>query len=153
MKSKSSKQQRSIRPLDDPARNSGGPNQERPPPLPAAGVRKAADPEQTAVSKSRPPARPVNGFHKSHGEVSQVARRISEIRYRRLFEAARESVLLVDPATRKITDVNSFMIEFLGYSHEEFVGRELWEIGLLKDQAASQEMFLELRKTHFVPNL
>ena len=79
-----------------------------------------------------------------------TALRVSEIRYRRLFEAARDGVLLLDPDTRKITDVNPFMIEFLGYTYEEFVGKELWEIGLLKDEQASQEMFQELRANHFI---
>ncbi len=101
-------------------------------------------------SKSRVPASASNGFPASAGEVSPAALRISEIRYRRLFEAARDGVLLLDPGTRKITDVNPFMIEFLGYAYEEFVGRELWEIGLLKDQEASQEMFRELRENHFI---
>ena len=76
--------------------------------------------------------------------------RISEIRYRRLFEAARDGVLLLDPETRKITDVNPFMIELLGYTYEQFVGKELWEIGLLKDQQASQEMFQQLREKRSV---
>ena len=83
-------------------------------------------------------------------EAAQAALRVSEIRYRRLFEAARDGVLLLDPDTRKITDVNPFMIELLGYTHKQFVGKELWEIGLLKDQQASQEMFHELRENHFI---
>ncbi len=79
-----------------------------------------------------------------------AALRVSEIRYRRLFEAARDGVLLVDPNTRKITDANPFMTELLGYTHAEFVGKEPWEIGLLKDQALSQEMFRVLREKHYV---
>lgn len=82
--------------------------------------------------------------------ASQAVLRFSEIRYRRLFEAARDGVLLLDPNTRKIIDVNPFMIELLGYTYNEFVGKELWEIGLLKDQQASQEMFRELRMNHFM---
>ncbi|WP_395140149.1 PAS domain S-box protein [Armatimonas sp.] len=73
--------------------------------------------------------------------------RLSEIRYRRLFEAAKDGVLLLDPKTRKITDANPFMTTLLGYSHSELVGKELFEIGLLKDEAASQEMFQKLKST------
>jgi len=73
--------------------------------------------------------------------------RVSEIRYRRLFEAAHDGVLILDPATRKITDANPFMTKLLGYSHAQFVGKELFEIGLLKDEAASQEMFRKLKRT------
>ncbi len=72
--------------------------------------------------------------------------RVSEIRYRRLFEAAQDGVLLLDPGTRKITDANPFMSKLLGYSHDQLVGKELFEIGLLKDERASQEMFIALKK-------
>jgi PAS domain S-box-containing protein len=72
--------------------------------------------------------------------------RVSEVRYRRLFEAAHDGVLLLDPATRKITDANPFMTSLLGYSHAKFVGKELFEIGLLKDEAASKEMFQKLKQ-------
>ncbi len=68
----------------------------------------------------------------------------SELRYRRLFEAARDGILMLDPATRRIIDVNPFLVEFLGYTREEFIGKELFEIGLLKDEAASQAAFREL---------
>src|SRR5438874_8095527 len=81
---------------------------------------------------------------------SHAALRTSEIRYRRLFEAARDGILILDPDTRKITDANPFMTELLGYSHDELLGRELWEIGLLKDEIASQEAFRELREKHYI---
>src|SRR6186997_2282261 len=71
--------------------------------------------------------------------------RTSEIRYRRLFEAARDGILILDAASLKITDVNPFMMELLGYSRDEFLGRELWEIGLFSDKAASQQAFRELQ--------
>jgi PAS domain S-box-containing protein len=81
---------------------------------------------------------------------SRVAMRASEIRYRRLFEAARDGILILDPNTRRITDANPFMTELLGYSHEELLGKELWEIGLLKDEKASQAAFRELQKKYFI---
>lgn len=76
--------------------------------------------------------------------------RVSEIRYRRLFEAAHDGVLLLDPGTRKITDANPFMTTLLGYRRDQLVGMELFEIGLLKDEAASQEMFRKLKRKHEV---
>jgi PAS domain S-box-containing protein len=81
---------------------------------------------------------------------SRSAMRASEIRYRRLFEAARDGILILDPDSRKITDANPFMTELLGYSHEELLGRELWEIGLLKDEEASQAAFREVQEKHFI---
>ncbi|MEO6183836.1 MAG: chemotaxis protein CheB, partial [Verrucomicrobiota bacterium] len=41
--------------------------------------------------------------------------RRSEMRFRRLFEAAQDGILILDPETRKIVDANPFIIEFLGY--------------------------------------
>jgi PAS domain S-box-containing protein len=76
--------------------------------------------------------------------------RLSEVRYRRLFEAAHDGVLLLDPGTRKITDANPFMTQLLGYPNHELVGKELFEIGLLKDEGASQEMFRKLKRSHEV---
>ena len=81
---------------------------------------------------------------------AQAAIRVSEIRYRRLFEAARDGILILDPATRKITEANPFMSKLLGYSHDELLGKELWEIGFLKDETASRIAFDELQKTHFI---
>jgi PAS domain S-box-containing protein len=81
---------------------------------------------------------------------TQAAIRTSEIRYRRLFEAARDGILILDPDTRKITDANPFMSELLGYPHNELLGKELWQIGLLKDERASQSAFRELKKSHFI---
>jgi len=71
--------------------------------------------------------------------------RTSEIRYRRLFESARDGILILNAASLKITDVNPFMMELLGYSRDEFLGKELWEIGLFGDKDASQRAFKELQ--------
>jgi len=49
----------------------------------------------------------------------------SEIRYRRLFETAKDGVLILDTETGRITDANPFMSELLGYSHEHFLNKEL----------------------------
>jgi PAS domain-containing protein len=81
--------------------------------------------------------------------TAQAAMRTSEIRYRRLFEAAHDGILIMDPETRKITDANPFMTELLGYPYKELVGKELWEIGLLKDEKASQSGFSRAAKKTF----
>ncbi len=41
--------------------------------------------------------------------------------------------------------MNPFLIEMLGYTHSEFVGKKLWEIGPFKDVPASQSAFSELQ--------
>jgi PAS domain S-box-containing protein len=83
-------------------------------------------------------------------KVAEKALRISEIRYRRLFEAARDGVLILDPRTRKILDANPFMEELLGYTHEELIGKELFEIGLHKDEQANQDAFRRLQENHYI---
>jgi two-component system CheB/CheR fusion protein len=74
----------------------------------------------------------------------------SEVRYRRLFEAAKDGILILDPETRKIIDANPFIVEFLGYTREQLLGKELWEIGLLEDKEANQKAFFELRARGFI---
>ncbi len=82
--------------------------------------------------------------------MSPIQQTQSELRYRRLFEAARDGILIVDPATRQIIDANPFLVQLLGYAHEEFLGKELFQIGLYRDAAASQSSFRELQKTGYV---
>lgn len=81
---------------------------------------------------------------------TQEGLRTSEIRYRRLFESARDGILILNAVTLKITDVNPFMTELLGYSRDEFLGKELWEIGLFSDKEASQTAFRELQETGYL---
>jgi len=76
---------------------------------------------------------------------TQEGLRTSEIRYRRLFEAAQDGIVILNAVTLKITDVNPFMTKLLGYSRDEFLGKELWEIGFFRDKQASQDAFLELQ--------
>jgi two-component system CheB/CheR fusion protein len=76
----------------------------------------------------------------------QAAMRRSELRYRRLFEAAKDGVLIIDPETRRILDANPFMTELLGYTRQELLGKELFEVGLLKDEGASRGAFRELQQ-------
>jgi transcriptional regulator with PAS, ATPase and Fis domain len=56
-------------------------------------------------------------------ECDQVddALKESEIRYRRLFESAKDGILILNATTGQITDVNPFLSNLLGYSHEELL--------------------------------
>jgi PAS domain S-box-containing protein len=81
---------------------------------------------------------------------SEEALKISETRYRRLFETARDGILLLDAGTGQISDVNPFLLEMLGYSHEDFLGKKLWEIGAFQDIEASKAVFRELQAKGYV---
>jgi PAS domain S-box-containing protein len=89
-------------------------------------------------------------LHLADGKRADDSLRTSETRYRRLFEAARDGILILDADTGKIVDVNPFMVELTGYSHEEFLGRHLWEIGPFKDSAASKESFAKLQTEEYI---
>ena len=74
----------------------------------------------------------------------------SETRYRRLFETAQDGILILDADTERIDDANPFIIDMLGFSIEEIVGKRLWEIGPFRDIEASQSAFLELQKKEYI---
>jgi len=54
--------------------------------------------------------------------------RASEVRYRRLFESARDGILVLDADTGRIEDVNPFLVELLGFSHDEMIGKTAGEV-------------------------
>jgi PAS domain S-box-containing protein len=74
----------------------------------------------------------------------------SESRYRRLFEAARDGILILDAETGMVVDVNPFLVEMLGYSREQFFGKRIWELGFFKDIAASKLNFTKLQEKEFI---
>ena len=84
------------------------------------------------------------------GEPSRDALRVSESRYRRLFETAQDGILLLNAETAQIEDVNPYLIQMLGYSHEEFLGKKLWEVGAFTDRAESKEMFAQLQTIGYI---
>ena len=51
-----------------------------------------------------------------------------ETRYRRLFESARDGILILDAVNGMIIDVNPFLIELLGYSKDQFLRKNLWDL-------------------------
>jgi PAS domain S-box-containing protein len=74
----------------------------------------------------------------------------SEIRYRRLFESAKDGILILDAETGKIVDVNPFLIDLLGYSKDEFIEKSIWEIGAFQDIIENKDKFLELQQSEYV---
>jgi len=77
----------------------------------------------------------------SNSSSEADAAKTSGLRFLRLFETARHGILILDSAFGKITNANPFMMELLACSLDDLVGKELWEVGLAKDKAASQEAF------------
>ena len=74
----------------------------------------------------------------------------SETRYRRLFESAKDGILILDARTGQVVDANPFLLTLLGYSHAEVLGKTLWDLGPFKDVAASRDSFRELQAKDYV---
>ncbi|HEX7153155.1 MAG TPA: PAS domain S-box protein [Thermoanaerobaculia bacterium] len=76
----------------------------------------------------------------------------SESRYRRLFETAQDAILILDAEERPgtIMDANPFVIDLLGYSLDELIGKELWEIGLFADKDESQAAMDQLQTEGYI---
>ena len=89
-----------------------------------------------------------NARDNSEGAREEI--RVSEIRYRRLFETARDGILILDANTSKITDSNPFMTELLGYSREELRGKELADIGLFQDEDAAHAAMTQLQQDSYI---
>ena len=83
-------------------------------------------------------------------KLAEEAKIASEIRYRRLFETAQDGILILDADTGQIVEVNPFLIEMLGFSRDQFLGKKLWEIGLFKDIVANKENFEELQRKEYI---
>ena len=81
---------------------------------------------------------------------AEAAMEHSEVRYRRLFQMAKDGILILDADTGKVIDANPFMTALLGYSHDEFLGKELWEIGLFGDINESRAVYRELQEKGYV---
>jgi diguanylate cyclase (GGDEF)-like protein/PAS domain S-box-containing protein len=84
------------------------------------------------------------------GDRTLKALRVSESRYRRLFETAQDGILLLNAETAQIEDVNPYLIDMLGYSHDQFLGKKIWEVGPFADIAQSKQMFAELQSIGYV---
>jgi PAS domain S-box-containing protein len=83
-------------------------------------------------------------------ENSEQGIRASELSYRRLFEAARDGILILDVDTGRITDVNPFLIELLGFSHDEMVGQTVGELSPFRDIESNKIMLERLQRDGYV---
>jgi len=90
------------------------------------------------------------GVDVTERKLTELALSASEVRYRRLFETAKDGILILDAKTGMVDDVNPYMSELLGLSYDQLVGRKVWELGFLKDIAASRENFLELQQHEYI---
>ena len=74
----------------------------------------------------------------------------SEILYRRLFEAAQDGILILDPKTGQIEKVNPYLVNMLHRSYDDFLGKKFWEISPFKDTLLSQSYFQEIQNKGYI---
>ncbi len=90
-----------------------------------------------------------NGFTEANGSPTDSLR-ASELRYRRLFEAAQDGILILDVGTGRITDVNPFLIKLLGFSQKEMMGKTVGELSPFRDIECNKVMLDRLQKDGYV---
>ena len=81
---------------------------------------------------------------------SEQAIRASELSYRRLFEAAKDGIMILDADTGRISDVNPFLVELLGFSRGEMAGKTVGELHPFQGIESNQAMLERLHKDGFV---
>lgn len=84
---------------------------------------------------------------KSDAALALVA---SEIRFRRLFESAKDGILIIDADTGLIVDINPFLINMLGYPKEAFYGKTIRDLSFFKNVVDIENNFLELQKKEYI---
>ena len=82
----------------------------------------------------------------SERKRAEESLKASESRYRRLFESAKDGILVLDADTGKIADVNPFLIEMLGYSKHQFLDKAIWELEFFNGLFANLYTFSELQQ-------
>src|SRR4030066_209300 len=73
-----------------------------------------------------------------------------EKRYRRLFESAKDGILILNADNGMIVDVNPYLIEMLGYSKEQFLKKNIWDISAFKNIDYSKQLYKELQDKEYV---
>jgi PAS domain S-box-containing protein len=74
----------------------------------------------------------------------------SEERFRRVFETAKDGLLLIDKQTENIVNVNPAIIKLLGYSSGELIGKKLQDVGILHGIKDSKETIEEVIEYGFI---
>jgi PAS domain S-box-containing protein len=105
------------------------------------------------ISAIREPLGRITSASSSARDITELKRadaalKVSETRYRRLFETAQDGILIL-AESGVITDVNPYLLEMLGYSKTQLLGRDLCDIGFVADSDLCQETFRSLQESGY----
>jgi PAS domain S-box-containing protein len=78
--------------------------------------------------------------------------RASELQYRRLFESAKDGILILDFDTGRINDINPSLSNLLGITKENAAGKKMWEIIFFCKPMETKSFFKEMQKNEYVQN-
>lgn len=108
--------------------------------------RKASDGEVSSLQGL------VRKYEKIAVERNRIEARLqaSEARFRGLFEAARDGILILDGESGEIVEVNPSLVDMFGYSRGHYLGKKLWEAGIFTDAESAERVFEEARKMRYV---
>jgi len=70
----------------------------------------------------------------------------SEIRYRRLFETAREGIMTIDATTGAVIDANPALLQILGQTPEDLLRHIVWQVDVCKPLVADEAAFEQMRQ-------
>lgn len=83
-------------------------------------------------------------------KVVEERLRVSENRYRQIFETSTDGILVVDPITGTVSDANPVMTALLGEPRAHLLGRGLWQIGVFPDGDAAATFLRQVEEAHSV---
>ena len=140
-----------------------------------AGVESAREFEQRhpGLGMRRGQSRPRRGQEQAETRTEQAETRTEQSRETRTTEQARtnkvsrrcasqnlviggyskrrrDGILILDVDTGRISDVNPFLVELLGFSHGEMVGKTVGELSPFKDIESNKVMLERLQKDGYV---
>jgi PAS domain S-box-containing protein len=92
---------------------------------------------------------PISIIEKKEVQLYQKLKE-SELRYRRLFETAKDGILILDFETGEILDANPFIVKTIDFPLIEIIGKRLWEIGLFSNKEESELAFIELKTNGYI---
>ena len=77
-------------------------------------------------------------------------REIAEIRFQRLFETAKDGIVVIDVETESVVDVNPYFLELTGFAREDLVGKTAGETGTLLGMPQAGEFIAATREAEIV---
>jgi PAS domain S-box-containing protein len=81
---------------------------------------------------------------------AEDALKLSEIRYRRLFESAKDGILILDFETGSIMDANPFLLDLIGYPLDFILDKKICDIGFITDKSLYEQSFAQLKKEKYI---